>query len=133
MAIFGKNKERGESDIDFEPMNSTMTHNSVSSASSSSYNSPGQLSYGIQDAIKLIRKLPNVNTDMVVTVVIKTLESANIQVDEIINDAQQREDKIESRSTHLISKIEDLESQIAELNSEITELNAEMEETSQVK
>ena len=89
--------------------------------------------YGIQEAIELIRKLPNVNTDIVITVVIKTLESANISVDKIIKDAQAREHKIEDRSGRLISKIESLEAEIAELNEEITQLNSDLEETNRVK
>jgi len=89
--------------------------------------------YGIQEAIELIRKLPNVNTDIVVTVVIKTLESANISVDRIIKDAQAREHKIEDRSGRLISKIDSLEAEIAELNEEITQLNSDLEETNRVK
>ena len=89
--------------------------------------------YGIQDAIELMRQLPNVNTDIVITVVIKTLESANIQVDEIIADAQDRETRIENRSVELITKIDELESQIAELNEEITQLNSDLEETTKVK
>jgi len=89
--------------------------------------------YGIQEAIELIRKLPNVNTEIVITVVIKTLESANISVDKIIKDAQAREHKIEDRSGRLISKIESLEAEIAELNEEITQLNSDLEETNRVK
>ena len=89
--------------------------------------------YGIQEAIELIRKLPNVNTEIVITVVIKTLESANISVDKIVKDAQAREHKIEDRSGRLISKIETLEAEIAELNEEITQLNSDLEETNRVK
>jgi len=89
--------------------------------------------YGIQEAIELIRKLPNVNTEMVITVVIKTLESANISVDKIVKDAQARENKIEDRSSRLIAKIETLEAEIAELNEEITQLNTDLEETNRVK
>lgn len=89
--------------------------------------------YGIQEAIELIRKLPNVNTDIVINVVIKTLESANISVEKIIQDAQGRETRIEDRSGRLISKIEALEAEIAELNEEITQLNTDLEETNKVK
>ena len=95
--------------------------------------SPVASGYGIQEAIELIRKLPNVNTDIVINVVIKTLESANISVDKIIKDAQGRESKIEDRSGRLISKIEALEAEISELNEEITLMNTELEETNRVK
>lgn len=89
--------------------------------------------YGIQEAIELIRKLPNVNTDIVINVVIKTLESANISVEKIVQDAQSRESRIEDRSGRLITKIEALEAEIAELNIEISQLNTELEETNKVK
>ncbi len=89
--------------------------------------------YGIQDAIELMRQLPDVNTEIVISVVIKTLESANIQVAEIITDAQSRETRIENRSVELIKNIEQLETQIAGLTEEITHLNSDFEETSKVK
>lgn len=89
--------------------------------------------YGIQDAIELMRQLPDVNTEIVISVVIKTLESANIQVAEIITDAQNRETRIENRSVELIKNIEQLETQIAGLTEEITHLNSDFEETSKVK
>ncbi len=89
--------------------------------------------YGIQDAIELMRELPDVNTEIVISVVIKTLGSANIQVAEIIADAQKRETRIENRSVELIKNIEQLEVQIAGLTEEITHLNSDFEETSKVK
>jgi len=89
--------------------------------------------YGIQDAIELMRQLPNVNTEIVISVVIKTLESANIQVSEIISDAEKRESLIETRSVELSSKIQQLDTQITELNNEITNLKSDFEETTNVK
>ena len=59
----------------------------ASSAPSASISKKSGQRYGIEDAIALMRKLPNVNSDITITVVKKTLESANIQVTEIIDDA----------------------------------------------
>jgi len=89
--------------------------------------------YGIQDAIELMRQLPNVDTDIVISVVIKTLESANIQVSEIILDAKDREMRIEGRRGALIKNIEQLEMKISGLSEEITGLSADFEETEKVK
>lgn len=98
-----------------------------------SFKNTNPMNYGIQDAIELIRQLPNVDSDIVVSVVRKTLESTKIHVSEIITDAEQREAAIESRSEGLITKISDLEGQIKNLNAEISELNAEIDETTKVK
>ena len=127
MGLFSKNS--GGNDIEFDGNMNDDKVNTYMKNSADNSNS----SYGIQDAIKLMRKLPNVNTDIVISVVIKTLESADIKVEKIISDAQQRESKIEDRSVKLITEIDDLEAQIAKLNSEITQLNSDLEETSKVK
>jgi len=89
--------------------------------------------YGIQDAIELIRQLPNVNTDIVISVVIKTLESANIQVTDIISDAEEREKSIENRNEELATKTDRLEKQITDLAEEIQRLNTDFDETTKVK
>jgi len=128
MGLFSKNG--GESDIEFEGrMDDDKRVTNVKKKSADKSND----SYGIQDAIKLMRKLPKVNTDIVISVVIKTLESADIKVEQIISDAQQRESRIEDRSVKLITEIDDLEAKIAKLNSEITQLNSDLDETSKVK
>jgi hypothetical protein len=144
MALFNKTKF---DDITFEnnqkyksqptakpqPNASASANSTPAARASSTSSSAAGAGYGIQEAIELIRRLPNVNTDIVITVVIKTLESANISVDKIIKDAQAREHKIEDRSGRLISKIESLEAEIAELNEEITHLNTDLEETNRVR
>lgn len=136
MAIFGKNKADDisfESDDDYSTKSVTpATNNNFINAGVKSKSSD-TVRYGIEDAIKLVRKLPNVNTEIVISVVIKTLESADIKVDEIVSDASQREARIEARSSTLITKIDELELQINKLNKEITQLNSDLEETSKVK
>ena len=128
MGLFSKSS--GGNDIEFD--GKMDEDNGVTTLMKDSSDNSNE-TYGIQDAIKLMRKLPNVNTDIVISVVIKTLESADIKVEEIISDAQQRESRIEDRSVKLITEIDELESQISKLNSEITQLNSDLEETSKVK
>ncbi|NOZ54222.1 MAG: hypothetical protein GXP08_14015 [Gammaproteobacteria bacterium] len=147
MGLFGKSKNDGDFDIELSSYTDVAEADSLSATGGENDDTLGAFNqekgrsagqgnpggYGIQDAIELMRKLPNVNSDIVITVVRKTLESTNIQVKEIISDAQKRETEIEDRSDQLIMEIEKLESKISELNEEITELNAEIEETTKVK
>lgn len=142
MALFNKtkfdditfeNNQKYQSQPTAKPKANTTSAQNAPVTRSAASSTPGGAGYGIQEAIELIRKLPNVNTDIVITVVIKTLESANISVDKIVKDAQAREHKIEDRSGRLITKIESLEAEIAELNEEITQLNSDLEETNRVK
>ena len=89
--------------------------------------------YGIEDAIKLMRQLPKVDSEILITVVNKTLESANIKVSTIIADAEGKESNIKDRNVRLGSRIKELESEISQLNEEITVLTADLKETSKVK
>jgi len=89
--------------------------------------------YGIEDAIKLMRQLPNVDSEILITVVNKTLESANIKVSEIITDAETKENNIGQRNSSLSTRIEQLQKEISQLNSEITTLTDDLKETTKVK
>ncbi len=89
--------------------------------------------YGIEDAIKLMRQLPNVDSEILITVVNKTLESANIKVSEIIADAESKEANIERRNSSLSSRIAELDNEISQLNAEITTLTDDLKETTKVK
>jgi len=138
MGLFGKDKKvvdvsNYDTDDEGQDTNSASAEYTISDSQREVEQMKTSNEYGIQDAIELMRQLPDVNTDIVIGVVIKTLESANIQVDEIIEDAQTRETRIESRSVELIKNIEQLEEQIAGLTEEITHLNTDFEETSKVK
>lgn len=133
MGIFKKNK-----DGDFEQNFSK--NDAPSSTSNSQVNSMNQTrklasdqNYGIEDAIALMRKLPNVNSDITITVVKKTLESAHIQVAQIISDAESKESQIQERTAHLTQEIDQLENRISTLNHEITALTSDLKETSKVK
>lgn len=140
MGIFKKGKDEIDLDMtasedrfkDSTPSESAFSQQPQPAASVSKPAAPPQ-NYGIEDAIELMRKLPNVNSDITITVVKKTLESANIQVSQIISDAERKENQIETRTSQLSQEINELEERIARLNSEITELTADLKETSKVK
>lgn len=90
-------------------------------------------SYGIEDAIRLMRTLPRESHEVVVTVVKKTLESTNIQVSTIIEDADQKEQNIRNRHKMLEQEIKELQEQIAKRNQTISELIADLKETTDVR
>jgi len=137
MAIFKKSKH--DSDLEFDLSEST-SQKSFETSPAMTRPAAGGMSkpirsqgYGIEDAIALMRKLPNVNSEITITVVRKTLESANIQVEEIISDAERKESQIETRTDELSKEIAELQDRIERLNGEITELTADLKETTKVK
>ena len=95
--------------------------------------SESSIEFGIKDAINLVNSLPAGNPEIVIPVVIKTLESANIHLEDIIEDADKQEKLLETRSMRLISKIEILESKVAAMNDRVLQLNESIEEISLVK
>ncbi len=90
-------------------------------------------SYGIDHVVALMRDLPEVNKDVLVTVVTKTLESANINVANIINDAAAKEQLLESEISTLKEDIKTLQEQIAEKEERISVSTAILKETQKVK
>ena len=89
--------------------------------------------YGIDHAIELLRSLPNENTDIVVSVVTKTLESANINVAKIIEDARDKVQTLESQINQLNEEIETLQHQITQKKQQISVSTAILGETQKVK
>jgi hypothetical protein len=89
---------------------------------------------GIDHAILLIRSLPAAqDIDLVVTVLKKTLESLNIRVADIVSDASQRQQEIETRVGALKEEIKTLEGEIEKRVDEIRRLESAHEETTRVK
>jgi predicted RNase H-like nuclease (RuvC/YqgF family) len=107
---------------DEQPLRDSQLGNKISS-----------FNYGIEEAVSLMRKLPDVDTDVVITVVRKTLESANVRVDEIIGDAEKKEGNINKRTNTLTSEIEELQKKITLRNKEISILTKDLQETTKVK
>lgn len=89
--------------------------------------------YGIEEAVNLMRSLPNVESETTITVVKKTLESANVRVSDIITDAEKKEANIEQRNRKLSLEIEELQEKISLRNKEISTLTKDLKETSKVK
>ena len=89
--------------------------------------------YGIDHVVALMRDLPDTNRDVVVAVVTKTLESANINIVNIIHDAAQKEQSLETEIHQLKDEIKSLQSQIAEKEEKISVSTAILEETQKVK
>lgn len=136
MKLFSKNtltdglSSMGVSDL----IKSTGSKNNQESAMSNSSKSPRtSANYGIQHAIDLINTLPDAAPELMIPVVIKTLESVNIRVEDIIGDATEREEIIESNSIELITKIESLEAEINSLNDQVMTLNTELESITHVR
>lgn len=89
--------------------------------------------YGIDDAIQLMRTLPQENVELVVRVVKHTLESTRIDIGAIIDDASQKQQRIEARVQVLKDAIADLEREIQIRRKEIDELETDHRETTKVK
>ncbi len=89
--------------------------------------------YGINQAIELMRSLPGDNVELVVQVVKRTLESTQIHLDTIIQDASRKQAEIETRVAILKQEIAELEQEIGTRRAEITRLDADHRETTLVK
>lgn len=92
-----------------------------------------QPTFGIQRAIELMRKLPPENLELVVSVVKTTLESAQVDVESIIEDAVGRRRKISDRIDGLRAEINEFEEEIAARKTEISALERDYEETTGVQ
>jgi len=102
-------------------------------APSSAATKPDHPDYGINKAIELMRLLPEDNVELIVRVVKTTLESTNINVASIVQDATRKQTQIEARVDLLKKEIAGLEGEIATRRSEIALLEADHKETTSVK
>jgi hypothetical protein len=94
----------------------------------------GPRSYGIADAIQLMRSLPvDQNVDLVVRVVRATLASLNVRVQDIIEDASRKEKTTQEGIAALHGKVAELEKDLDARRREITALEVELKETTGVK
>jgi hypothetical protein len=89
--------------------------------------------YGIDHAVALMRDLPNENSSVIVAVVTKTLESANINVANIIDDARAKEAALQTQIKQLNDEIGALEARIAEKKEQISVSTAILQETCKVR
>ncbi|HET6147873.1 MAG TPA: hypothetical protein VFH68_10105 [Polyangia bacterium] len=90
--------------------------------------------YGIAEAIHLLRSLPtDQNSELIVRVVRTTLESLNVHLADIIDDAARKQLQTEERIAAVQSQVSDLERQLETLRHEIVGLEADLKETTDVK
>jgi len=128
MSIFAKKQDW---DRDQKPAEPSATHAPASTARSSSSSST---SYGIAEAIQLLRGLPvDQNPDLVVRVVRATLASLNVHLSDIIEDATKKQKNTQDRIASEHTKVADLEKQLADHRKEIAALEADLKETTTVK
>jgi hypothetical protein len=89
--------------------------------------------YSIQQAIELWRSLPEGSSDLVGQVVKRTLESMNIRVETIVQDAVRKQVDLQGRINRLSKELLDLEHELTQRRSELLQLEAEYRETTMVK
>ncbi len=90
--------------------------------------------YGIGDVIRLLRTLPiDQHGELVVRVIRTTLESVNVHVRELIQDATKQQQDLSQRIGTLHAKILELSKQIDALREEVARHEADLGETSNAK
>ena len=90
--------------------------------------------YGIAETTQLMRTLPvDQNVELVVRVVRNTLESMNVQLADIIDDASAKQTTLQSRMQTLNGEIAEFAKQIDLRREEIGRLEDELVETTTVK
>jgi septal ring factor EnvC (AmiA/AmiB activator) len=94
----------------------------------------GGLAYGIGDVIRLLRTLPvDQHAELVIRVIRTTLESVNVRVPELIEDAAKQQHKLSERISALQAQILDLTKQIDTHRAEVSRLEADLAETTSAK
>lgn len=89
--------------------------------------------YGVEDAIKLMRELPDSKKEMVITIVQKTLVSAKINVTTILDDATRKIERLERKNEKLGQEIRELEEAILQRKLEMDHNARDIGETREVK
>ena len=88
--------------------------------------------YGVQDVIELMQSLPDVEQTVLVRVVKKTLESADIRVSDIIVDGEYKETAIESQIQSLTTEVEKYKTEIDRRKGAISAAKTMLEEVTKV-
>jgi hypothetical protein len=97
-------------------------------------NTTPQLRFGIDRAIQLMRTLPTEqNPELVAMVITTTLQSLEMNVSDIIDDARSRQAELEARIGTIKAKNSALEKEIELGVDEIVKLEAKLAETMSVK
>lgn len=88
----------------------------------------GSTRYGIDDAIALLRELPDRDDEQLVAIVCKTLESARIRPQDILRDAEHKEQRLEKERKGVEQQIADLEKQLKQKRQSLSDLEGSLEE-----
>lgn len=89
--------------------------------------------YGVNDTIKLLRKLSHIEDEVKIVVAKATLESMNVVIRDIISDASAKEEKVSAQITSLKDEISDLEAEIKNRRDQISELDKDLSETKKAR
>ena len=85
--------------------------------------------YGIEQVIELLNELPtDQNAELVAVVVRKTLESAHISIEAILEDARNREADFQQRIEMLTRAIEEMQEEIASRRKHVADLQKKRKE-----
>jgi hypothetical protein len=130
----GKDKPKGEADakpsVKAQPLEKPPVRAPAAAKPSKAEDMP---EFGIQKAIELMRDLPSQNVELVVQVVKKTLESMEVDVATIVDDAKSKQAKIQGRIKGLEDEIADFKEEIAGREEEIAALKSDFAETRLVR
>lgn len=89
--------------------------------------------YGVNDTIKLLRKLSHIEDEVKIVVAKTTLESMNVIIRDIIADASAKEEKVSAHITSLKDEISDLEAEIKSRRDQISGLDKDLSETKEAR
>jgi hypothetical protein len=90
---------------------------------------PPTATYGVDNAVRLMRTLPfDTNPELVALVLKNTLESVNVSVDDILRDAHAKAEAIRQQIATLHAEITLKEEELADLRKRVGACDAEMAE-----
>jgi len=136
MALFGKksSSDEGLTDIGIEENFSDYVDSLLGEKDNASEQKLApRPDYTIDQAVALMRKMPEENQDLVVTIVRDTLQSADIDVEAIINDAENKSSNLQQNVTDLKAKIDSLRGQIQDMEEQIQHAEQDLAETQKVR
>jgi len=123
MSLFAKKQDSGEQKIPV--VEAGLTAASAAAASRS---------FGIADAIQLLRSLPtDQNSELVVRVVRATLASLNVRLPDIIEDANRKQTLTQDKIAAERAQVAELEKQLEAHRKQIAALEADLQETTTVR
>lgn len=89
--------------------------------------------YSIEDAIQLMRQLPTMPDDQMMEIICKTLESAKIKTADVLQDANQKEQRIRRENSGIEKEIANLQAQIDERQRRLQQMSETLEELMEIK